>query len=354
MRNIALQIFTFLFVAGFGWCLFAQDDSVGIDFESDILPILESNCLRCHDEENAEGGYRIDNHENAMDYIEEGDAESSDFYLYLISDDEEEMMPPPNEGGPLDDSDIKLIKNWIDQGAQWPVNVVLQGLDISGNDDDLAEGANRNDAPGRVDGKPTILYALGLLHPATLHMPIGLFMAAGLFSLLSIRGNFVMSDCAYYCLWLGTLSAIVACLTGWWFAIDQHPGEYIKTDETVNGLQNMEHKLFWHRISAIVVTVLALLLCLFASSARNHDPDDGIAWKFGVMILAAGIGFVGHKGGELSWKESHYDELWEVVDEHLPGVIQPEEELDLDLDDDATGNSSSEDAIEGSIEDVNT
>ena len=106
--------------------------------------------------------------------------------------------------------------------------------------------------------------------------------------------------------------------------MDQYPNEVIMTDDLVAGLQNMDHKLFWHRTSAIIVTVLGLLLCLFAASARNRDPDEGVAWKFGAIILAMGIAYVGHEGGELSWKESHYDELWEVVDEYIPGVAGEE------------------------------
>ena len=67
-----------------------------------------------------------------------------------------------------------------------------------------------------------------------------------------------------------------------------------------------------------------LLLALFAASARNKDPDDGIAWKMGVMLLAgAGIAFVGHQGGKLTWKPSHYNELYEVIDDLVPGLMGP-------------------------------
>ena len=133
---------------GAGSFLSAQNDKVSIDFSADIKPILESNCLSCHNEENAEGGYRIDNRDDAMDYIEEGDASSSDFYLYLISDDEDELMPPPDEGGPLDDSDIKLIKEWIDEGAQWPTSVSLQEPAKMDDQEDDPDAPFKGDAAG--------------------------------------------------------------------------------------------------------------------------------------------------------------------------------------------------------------
>ena len=296
--------------------LVAQDGNVS--FQNDILPILESNCLRCHGPEDPEGGYRIDSRDEALDYIEAGDAESSEFYQYLITDEEDELMPPPDEGGPLDDSDIQLIATWINEGATWPAGVVLQ----ESLTDEPGDGPT--DQAMAEDG-PDVYRAIGTLHPAAIHLPIGLLLAAGLFSLLSLRGNFVMSDCAYYCLWLGTLGAIGACVTGWWFVLDQHPNEYVNDFE---GLQNMDHKLFWHRTSGLAATAFALLLSLFAASARNRDPDDGVAWKLGLILLAAGIGYVGHQGGKLTWKASHYDELWEVVDEYLPGVIPKAEDGD--------------------------
>ena len=32
-------------------------------------------------------------------------------------------------------------------------------------------------------------------------------------------------------------------------------------------------------------------------------------WKLGAIVLACGIGFVGHEGGELSWGKNHYKDL---------------------------------------------
>ena len=345
MKNYNLSIaFAFLIVIGLLPSVGqAQDDNATkVDFVTVVKPILESNCLRCHNADDAEGGYQMDNKEDAMDYVEEGDAQSSDLFLSLISDDEEEMMPPPDDGGPLKDSDIKIIRTWIDQGADWPAGVELVTLESTQSDDVIQDDASQDDADATQDDagqddaepvgqttekdKPSIFFAMGLLHPATLHLPIGLLFAAGLFALLSLRGNFVMSDCAYYCLWLGTIGAVIACLTGWWFVLDQFPKEYIASNDLINGLQDTTDKLFWHRSSALVVTAFAILLTLFAASARNRDPDDGVGWKLGAIILAAGIGYVGHEGGELTWKESHYDELWEVVDEYIPGVIPVEGE----------------------------
>ena len=306
-----------------------------VNFTTDILPILESNCVSCHGPEDPEGGYRVDNRDEALDYIESGDAENSEFYQYLISDDEEEMMPPPDDGGPLDDSDISLIKTWINEGAAWP-----EGLTLAVATDGVDDIGDVSTTTGEEKG-PDVYRAIGSLHPAAIHLPIGLLLAAGFFSLLSLRGNFIMSDCAYYCLWLGTFGAIIACLTGWWFVLDQHPNEYVND---IEGLQNMDHKLFWHRTSGLAATLFALLLALFAASARNRDPDDGVVWKLGLILLAVGIGYVGHQGGKLTWKASHYDELFEVIDQFVPGLI-PQEKADDGTNDSEDGEMAVMDSL---------
>ena len=77
-----------------------------------------------------------------------------------------------------------------------------------------------------------IVNAIGSLHPAAVHLPMGLLLASGLFALFSLRGNFVMSDCAYYCLWLGTIGAVFACVSGWWFSPMENQG-------TVTGVERL-------------------------------------------------------------------------------------------------------------------
>ena len=68
-------------------------------------------------------------------------------------------------------------------------------------------------------------------------------------------------------------------------------------------------RLYMHRISGLIATIFAFVLALFAASARAKDPDDGMMWKLGAIVLACGIGFVGHEGGELSWGKNHYKDL---------------------------------------------
>ena len=323
-----------------------------VDFVNHIKPIFEKHCVSCHGPVEPDS-FRIDDSEDALAYIEPGDAEESDLYLSLVSDDEEELMPPPEENDPLSDSQIQFVKTWINQGAEWPEGVQLEDTSdgaigtVSGDDKEEVDPEAAAAAKAKTQ---QIFNAIGSLHPAAIHLPIGLLLAAGLFAFFSLRGNFVMSDCAYYCLWLGTIGAIVACVTGWWFSPMENRGTVVEFAD----LFNQEHKVFWHRTGGLVVTAVAFLLALFAAGARNRDPDDGILWKLGLIVLAGGIGWVGHTGGELHYGEKHYKDLQGLYQDLVtPKEGAPNAEPDADdANNDTANNGFGE--MEGDIELVPT
>lgn len=302
-----------LVLGSFSGILNGQDSKV--DFAKDIKPLLEAKCFSCHNEDNDEGGFRLDNRKVLFDrwvFAEEG-RDSPIIDEYILSTDEDTMMPPPDKdnpenGGPLPQEEIDLLIRWIDEGAEWPEDVELVVLT-----QDATPGENEGDAAPKKGAKvhnPNPYNAVGSLHPAVIHLPIGLLIAAGIFALLGIRGNFVMSDCAYYCLWLGTIGAILACVSGWWYG----PLENHGVVTSFNDLTDMENQLFWHRSGGLAVTVFAFLLALFAAGARNRDPDDGFLWKLGLIVLAAAIGWVGHEGGKLTHGKKLYRDLFGVAE----------------------------------------
>jgi uncharacterized membrane protein len=311
-----------LILSSFALAADAQDK---VDFATQIKPILEKHCMECH---NADGDqYPIELKDDAFDYIVEGEPEESEMYTVLVSDDEDHLMPPADFERPLTDEQIGLVKRWIAEGADWPddVTFTMWKPEISQDDQEgsvLADG-KKDDGPEEAVANgidPRIFGAVGSLHPAVLHLPMGLLLAAGFFALLSLRGNFVMSDCAYYCLWLGVFTAILACVTGWYISETSGAG----TVTEINDLLDQEQKVFWHRAGALVCTAFGLLLGLFAMSARSRDPDEGVAWKLGAIVLAAGIGYVGMTGGKLVYPSNHYKDLNSLWTEMIGGGEQAE------------------------------
>lgn len=339
-----------------------------IDFALNIKPIFEKHCVSCHGPEKEES-FRIDDREDARAYLEPDEdnpiADESPLFTCLESEDEDELMPPPDENNPLSENEIQLVKAWVNQGAQWPEGIELVdkspaalgmvSQDAGDAGEEKGEMADPKADAAAAAKTQQIFNAIGSLHPAAVHLPIGLLLAAGLFALFSLRGNFVMSDCAYYCLWLGTFGAIIACATGWWFSPMENKG----TVTEFSDLFNQEHKVFWHRTGGLIVTAVAFLLALFAAGARNRDPDDGILWKLGLIVLAGGIGWVGHTGGELHYPSDHYEDLNGLYQDIISGGDKkPKAEMSDEEDGDGDGDEDESildinPSIDGAIEDAN-
>ncbi len=99
-----------------------------INFESEVLPILQNHCYQCHGPKQRESGYRLDLRESAFkggDFgepaIVAGNAVASPIYRYASGAEPELKMPPTDSKvAPLNDEQLAKLKAWIDQGAVWP------------------------------------------------------------------------------------------------------------------------------------------------------------------------------------------------------------------------------------------
>jgi N-acyl-D-amino-acid deacylase len=111
--------------------LHAQNSKV--DFKRDVQPILKEHCLSCHGPTQQMNGFRLDRRSAAMrggtfPVIGPGNATGSRFYLRLVGSEFGQQMPP---AGKLDDAQIVILKNWIDQGAEWPDDASGEGPPIT-------------------------------------------------------------------------------------------------------------------------------------------------------------------------------------------------------------------------------
>src|SRR5215469_2773711 len=98
-------------------------ENVKVDFRRDVQPILKSNCYGCHGPAQQMNNFRLDRRREALrggtiSVIAPGSSQSSHLYLRLISQDRIGTPMPPS--GPLPKEQVEIIKNWIDQGAEWP------------------------------------------------------------------------------------------------------------------------------------------------------------------------------------------------------------------------------------------
>ena len=92
-------------------------------FNRDIRPILARNCFACHglDESSRKADLRLDSRSAAIDMsaIEPGKPDQSELIARVESDDPDAVMPPADSGHQLSRQEIKLLRQWIKQGAEY-------------------------------------------------------------------------------------------------------------------------------------------------------------------------------------------------------------------------------------------
>ncbi len=104
-----------------------------VDFATEIKPILESACLRCHNDDRTDGDLRIDSLAHLTEdrgsgpAVVPGEPEESLLYTYcILPEDDPVVMPPAGEGAKLATSQTDKLKEWIAEGAKWPEEVKLE------------------------------------------------------------------------------------------------------------------------------------------------------------------------------------------------------------------------------------
>ena len=106
--------------------------NAAVGFEKQVLPILDAKCLGCHKATHEENGKKKEpKGELRLDaawamlkggehgaVLKPGKADSSDMYLFtVLPKDDDNFMPP--KGDPLTAEEAKLLKTWIDEGADF-------------------------------------------------------------------------------------------------------------------------------------------------------------------------------------------------------------------------------------------
>ena len=108
-------------LAGLAW----PQTPAKIDFRRDIQPLFRANCIGCHGPTQQMNGFRLDRRSAAMRggtlaMIGPANGAGSRLYLRLTGNKYGIQMPPT---GALNAAQIEMVKNWIDQGAEWPDDV---------------------------------------------------------------------------------------------------------------------------------------------------------------------------------------------------------------------------------------
>ena len=102
-----------------------------VDFRSQIAPLLERHCLRCHNPGNQKGELSLATLADAKSGGESGPAitpadASHSRLIEMITPDASGQADMPEDTSPLKPEQIDLLRRWIDAGAAWPEDITLR------------------------------------------------------------------------------------------------------------------------------------------------------------------------------------------------------------------------------------
>jgi hypothetical protein len=99
--------------------------SHAFDFQKEILPLFEENCIDCHGPDQPKARLRIDQRpvllqggDSGLPALVPGSPEKSHLIELIKLKDPDERMP--KKGDPLSSNEIALLEKWIAEGAIWP------------------------------------------------------------------------------------------------------------------------------------------------------------------------------------------------------------------------------------------
>jgi mono/diheme cytochrome c family protein len=96
-----------------------------VDFVTQIKPLLQSRCVNCHHSGALFGDLSFESRALAMQprksvaVITPGQPGASQLYIALTLPDPDKKAMPPT-GHRIPNSEVELVKRWIEEGAKWP------------------------------------------------------------------------------------------------------------------------------------------------------------------------------------------------------------------------------------------
>jgi hypothetical protein len=132
-RYVYVAVLSAMFFASAIACAQSSDDGStksgshksAVNFSSDVFPILQRSCIECHGPKKQEGRLRLDQPQAMLDseMVVKGDPEKSELIRRItLPRGHNEIMPAVGE--PLSPAQIKILRQWIKDGAEWPEDFV--------------------------------------------------------------------------------------------------------------------------------------------------------------------------------------------------------------------------------------
>ena len=107
-----------------------------VDFESEVRPVFQMYCMQCHNDHNLEvsgglamGGFSLEDKDSVVWHEKKllvpGNAKESLLYRVVTVplQNNENIKAMPLGGQRISEAAIKILKDWINEGAKWPESV---------------------------------------------------------------------------------------------------------------------------------------------------------------------------------------------------------------------------------------
>jgi hypothetical protein len=111
-------IYCFVFISTLSSCYYDVEEELypaencqitSVSYTADILPVLESKCITCHNNASQLGNITLEGHANVVNYIKNGSFMGSIKHESIFS-------PMPKGNSKLDVCTIQKLEKWIAEG----------------------------------------------------------------------------------------------------------------------------------------------------------------------------------------------------------------------------------------------
>lgn len=245
---------------------------VAHDLGARVLTIFGNRCVECHDPSGGQikggFGYVLDLDRIAANpqIVVPADPSGSTLFEYVKTG----YMPYKRK--PLSASQVETIGRWIES---------------------LAPAAQKAEPAQSRQDRPRFIVWLGNFHPAAVHLPIGLLVAAAVAELLrSATGARWLSDAARFCVVMGAVVAAVAAMLGW-----ANAGGW-GGDDKVTAIHR------WTGTSAAIWAVLTAILC--ERWHRRTSPKRRARYRAALFFCAVLVLVTAFLGGAIVHGLDHY------------------------------------------------
>ena len=284
------------------------DATVDAELAWQVYRLFQRSCANCHSgHRKPKGGFGfvldLPRLARTPDYVMRGNPDASYLYEVIVETDPEFMMPPQDAEEPrLTAAEAELVRAWIAGGAglgDWDGTEAVESLpqdagEAAATSVEPVTAIDASAEPGADEPGPARL--LGKVHPLLVHFPIALLIAALLAELVALCAPSLLGPgggATRLCLWIGTVGAVGAVVSGWLNAAQ---------------LGYAEDTVFLHRWLGVSTAIGGALTLVLFELSRSRD-DARLRWTMRILLLITVfiVASAGHGGGELVYGEGY---LW--------------------------------------------